>query len=288
MSTAAEPGTAVPVQAADAAAVLERVRERGPFVGCLTNLVVTNVTANALLAVGASPAMVDVPEEAAELARGADALLVNVGTPSEATAVVMREGAQAAKSAGTPWVLDPVAVGALTFRTRLAAELLTRRPTVVRGNPSEVLSLFGASGAGRGVDSTADSASALTAASELARREGTTVAVSGAVDYVTDGATVTEVGTGHPLMTRVTGIGCVLGALVAACAAVEDSPVLAAGAATAVLTVAAEVAAEDSTGPGSFAAALLDALHSVDADTLGVHLAAVAQAGPAAPRSGAR
>jgi hydroxyethylthiazole kinase len=272
MGTAAVAETAVPLRAADAAAVLERLRDRGPFVGCLTNLVVTGFTANALLAVGASPAMVDVPDEAAELAGAADALLVNVGTPSESSAAVMREGARAAHSAGTPWVLDPVAVGALTFRTRLAAELLTRGPAVVRGNPSEVLSLAGAAGSARGVDSAADSADAVAPAFELARREATTVAVSGPVDYVTDGASVVQVGAGHPLMTRVTGVGCVLGALVAACAAVEDSPLLAAGAATAVLTVAAEVAAQDAPGPGSFAVALLDALHSVDAHTLETHL----------------
>jgi hydroxyethylthiazole kinase len=273
MNTAAAPETAVPVRAAEAAAVLGRVRGRGPLVGCLTNLVVTNFTANALLAVGASPAMVDVPDEAAELARVADALLVNVGTPSEASAAAMRGATQAAQSAGTPWVLDPVAVGALTFRTRLATELLSRGPAVVRGNPSEVLSLAGASGAARGVDSAAESASALAPAVELARREGTTVAVSGAVDYVTDGDSVVEVSAGHPMMARVTGVGCVLGALVAACSAVEESPLVAAGAATAVLTVAAEVAAEKAAGPGSFAVSLLDALHHLDAATLESHLA---------------
>ncbi|MQA17631.1 MAG: hypothetical protein GEV09_27195, partial [Pseudonocardiaceae bacterium] len=135
--------------------------------------------------------------------------------------------------------LDPVAVGALTFRTRLATELLTTSPTVVRGNPSEVLSLAGATGTARGVDSVTDSASALTSAFELAGREGTTVAVSGAVDYVTDGASVVGVGTGHALMTRVTGVGCVLGALVAACCAVEETPLVAASAATAVSATSA-------------------------------------------------
>jgi hydroxyethylthiazole kinase len=245
-----------------------------PLVQCLTNLVVTGFTANSLLAVGASPAMVDEADEAAELAKAADALLVNVGTPSEASAASMRAAAQAAHASGTPWVLDPVAVGPLTFRTRLATDLLGRGPAVVRGNPSEVLSLAGATGSARGVDSAADAASALSTAFDLARREETTVAISGAVDYVTDGRQVVEVRTGDPLMTRVTGVGCVLGALVAACAAVEESPLLAASPPTAVLTVAAEVAAENSAGPGTFAVALLDALYRLDAGTLESHLQA--------------
>ncbi len=274
MSTVDVPAPVVPVPAGDAADVLARVRQRAPLVQCLTNIVVTGFTANALLAVGASPAMVDEADEAAELARAADALLVNVGTPSEGSATAMRAAAHAAHAVGTPWVLDPVAVGPLTFRTRLATELLTKSPTVVRGNPSEILSLAGATGTARGVDSATDSASALAPAFALAAREGTTVAVSGAVDYITDGASVVEVGTGHPLMTRVTGVGCVLGALVAACCAVEESPVVAAGAATAVLTVAAEVAVENSAGPGSFAVGLLDALYALDAAVLDRHLAA--------------
>jgi hydroxyethylthiazole kinase len=274
MSTVDLPATGVPVRAQDVADVLERVRQRAPLVMCLTNIVVTGFTANALLAAGASAAMVEEPDEAGELARAADGVLVNVGTVSERTAAAMRAAAHAAHAVGTPWVLDPVAVGPLTFRTRLATELLTKAPTVVRGNPSEVLSLAGATGSARGVDSALDSASALRPAVELARREGTTVAVSGAVDYITDGDAVVEVPTGDPLMTRVTGVGCVLGALVAACSAVEESPLVAASAATGVLTVAAEVAAARSPGPGSFAVALLDALHALDAETLDTHLAA--------------
>jgi hydroxyethylthiazole kinase len=269
--------TPVVVRGGKVVEVLQQVRRRTPLVQCLTNNVVTGFTANALLAVGASPAMVEEPEEAAELARTADAVLVNVGTPSEATAAAMRAAAHAAHAVGTPWVLDPVAVGPLTFRTRLATELLGRAPTVVRGNPSEVLSLAGATGTARGVDSAADAASALPVAVELARREGTTVAVSGPVDYVTDGESLLEVRNGHPLMARVTGVGCVLGAVVAACCAVQPSPLLGAGAATVLLTVAAEVAAEQAAGPGSFAVGLLDALHALDGDTVAAHLEAHAR-----------
>ncbi len=252
----------------EVARVLDAVRERAPLVHCMTNVVVTNFTANVLLAVGASPAMVENDRESAEFAGIADGLLVNLGTLSGERARAMRSAAAAADRAAKRWVLDPVAVGAMTFRTELAAELLDHRPAVVRGNSSEVLSLAGAAGAGRGVDSTVSSSAALGNARDLALRTGGVVAVSGEVDYVTDGSAVVEVHTGHPLMTRVTGVGCALGALVSACLAVEESALLAAVAATVVLTVAAEVAAETSAGPGSFALHLLDRLADLDADTL--------------------
>ena len=252
--------------------VLDAVRERVPLVHCITNVVVTNVTANGLLAVGASPAMVENAEESADFARIADGLLINLGTLSRERAEAMPLAAAAAQDAGKPWVLDPVAVGALAFRTTLAAELLEHRPAVVRGNASEVLALAGASGAGRGVDSTASSESAVDAARELARRTGGAVAVSGEVDQVTDGDTLVRVSNGSPLLTRVTGAGCLLGALVAACAGTGASPLDAAVAATGILTVAADVAAETSTAPGSFAVGLVDALFTLEGPALAERL----------------
>ncbi len=248
--------------------VLTAVRERAPLVHCMTNVVVAGFTANVLLAVGASPAMVENEQESAEFAGTADALLVNLGTLSAERARALPLAAAAAREHGKPWVLDPVAVGAMTFRTGLAADLLTSRPAVVRGNASEVLSLAGAAGAGRGVDSTVGAEAAVGTARALAARTGGVVAVSGAVDQITDGERLLQVRTGHELMTRVTGIGCALGALVAACYAVEDDPLLAATAATTVLTVAAEEAAAVSRGPGTFAVALVDALDALDGPTL--------------------
>jgi hydroxyethylthiazole kinase len=259
--------------AEDAIRVLGELRTRGPLVHCMTNIVVAGFTANVLLAVGASPAMVENSAESAEFAQVADAVLVNLGTLSPDTVTGMRAAVASAGRAGTPWVLDPVAVGALGYRTRFAAELVTGGPAVVRGNASEILSLAGAAGShGRGVDSTTSSGEALERAAGFARRSGTTVAVSGAVDYVSDGTTVLEVHSGNEMMTRVTGVGCALGALVAACCAVESSPLVAAGAATTILTVAAEVAVTTSRGPGSFAVSLLDALYGLDAQALRTHL----------------
>src|SRR3954469_10783323 len=192
------------------------LRDSTPLVHCLTNTVVQTITANALLAVGAAPAMVDEPAEAGEFAAVAWAVMVNVGTGQQRTAEAMRIAARAAGDAGTPWVLDPVAVGGLTFRTELAAGLASLRPAVVRGNASEVLALAGSGKGGRGVDSTASPDDALEGAGELARRTGGVVAVSGPADVVTDGTRVVRIGGGSALLPRTTGAGCALGALVAA------------------------------------------------------------------------
>ena len=244
------------------------LRDAAPLVHCLTNTVVQTITANALLAVGAAPAMVDEPKEAAEFAAIASAVLVNVGTVHERTAAAMLLAARAASDAGTPWVLDPVAVGALGFRTSLAAELADLGPTVVRGNASEVMALAGAGAGGRGVDSTAAADDAVEAATALARRTGGVVAVSGPVDLITDGTRTVRVGGGDALLTRTTGAGCALGALVAAYVAVTDDPLTGAVAAHGHVALAAASAARTAAGPGSFAIAWLDALDAVTADDL--------------------
>lgn len=253
--------------------MLARLREGAPLVQCLTNAVVTNFTANVLLALGAAPAMTDIPTEAGQFARIASGVLINVGTPHRDQRTGMREAAAAAAESGTPWVLDPVAVGALPVRTALAAELLDSSPTAIRGNASEVIALAGLGGGGRGVDTVDTPESAIAAAGSLAQQHGAVVAVSGARDLITDGTDVVRISNGHPFLTQVTGGGCALGAVTAAFLAVEEDRLAATAAATAVYTVAAEVAALNAAGPGSFAVAFLDALATVDADTLRARLA---------------
>lgn len=250
------------------AAALLALRARTPLVHCLTNTVVAGLTANVLLAAGAAPAMTDNAAEAAGFAARAGAVLVNLGTPYADTTQAMSCAIIGAQDAGVPWVLDPVGGGALPWRTALArAWLADGRPAIVRGNASEILGLAGGAG-GKGVDSTAAADDALTAAVELARRQRCVVAVSGAVDLITDGARLARMGNGSPLLTRVSGTGCALGALMAALAAVEPDALVAASAATALLTVAAERAAQHSAGPGSFAVALIDALYALQPDAL--------------------
>ena len=260
--------TARTVTATAVGEALEAFRDATPLVQCLTNIVVAQWTANLLLAAGAAPAMVDNAHEAGDFARIAGGVLVNLGTPYDETAGAMRLAAAAAADAGTPWVLDPVAAGGLRWRTDLAIELLgASAPTIVRGNASEVLALAGGTG-GKGVDATDSPEAAADVARAVARERATVVAVSGPTDHLTDGDRVVLVSNGHEWLTRVTGVGCSLGALMAGFAAAVDDPLLAAVAATAMLTVSADHAVTASRGPGGFASALLDELSLLTPATL--------------------
>jgi hydroxyethylthiazole kinase len=254
------PPSFAPISPAAVADTLAAVREKTPLVHCLTNIVVAQWTANVLLALGAAPAMVDNAHESGPFAAMADGVLINLGTPYDDTTAAMTAAVASAVQEHTPWVLDPVAVGPLAWRTEVAFRLLeVGTPAIIRGNASEILALAGGSG-GRGVDSVDTPEAAMGAGQALAARYGTVVAVSGPVDHITDGERMVKVANGHPWMTRVTGVGCALGAMMAAFASRTNDPLLAAVAATATLTIAAEKAAETSRGPGSFAVALLDEL----------------------------
>jgi hydroxyethylthiazole kinase len=251
-----------------AASVLHALRLASPLVHCMTNEVVQSFTANVLLALGAAPAMVIEPEEAAQFSPQASALLVNIGTLTAERGRAMLAAVHAANKSSTPWVLDPVAVGALSFRTRFAHDLLSLRPAAIRGNASEILALAGESGGGRGVDSIDDALSALPSAQSLARRTGAIVAVTGERDYVTDGEKSWAVAGGGILMTRVVGTGCALSAAVAACSALPASRLDNVAAACQFMKLAGEKAIQQSRGPGSFIPAFLDELYLLNAEAL--------------------
>ncbi|MFE6736848.1 hydroxyethylthiazole kinase [Microbacterium sp. NPDC057650] len=256
----------------DTARLLAELRAAPPLTHCITNSVVTGFTANVLLAVGAAPAMVDIVGESGMFASIASGLLVNLGTPTPEQRAATLEAVGGASAAGTPWVLDPVAIGVLPIRTDLARDLVGRRPTAIRGNASEILALAGLSAGGRGVDATDTTDAAAEAARLLAREHGSVVAVSGPVDLLTDGETEVRIANGTSLLTRVTGGGCALGAVMAAflgAARGTGIPALhAVAAASFVYEIAAERAAAASDGPGSFAVALLDALAVISSDDL--------------------
>jgi hydroxyethylthiazole kinase len=247
---------------------LVAIREQSPLVHSITNYVSMDVTANALLAVGAAPAMIHAEEEVEEFVGIAGALVVNIGTLSAPWVRAMERAADHAVELGKPWVLDPVGAGATAYRTGVAGDLARRRPTVVRGNASEILALAGTGAAARGVDSVHGSEAAAAVARELAEELGCTVAVTGATDYVTDGARTLRVHNGHPLMTRVTALGCAATALVAAALVVNRDPVEAAAHALAILGLAGEIAARQAEGPGSLRWRLMDALHQLDENAL--------------------
>ncbi len=249
---------------AHVASVLQHFRTRSPLVHCMTNDVVQTFTANVLLAIGASPAMVIEREEAAQFSAIADALLINVGTLTTDRADAMRAAIHNANDANKPWTLDPVAVGALDFRTRFCREILSLRPAAIRGNASEIMALKGLSAGGRGVDTTDSASAARPAAEQLAQETGAVVAVTGEVDYITDGSRTLKVVGGAPIMTRVVGTGCALSAVVAAGCALPGERLVNVAAACGLFAVAGGEAASESRGPGSFVAAFLDALYHLD------------------------
>jgi hydroxyethylthiazole kinase len=252
-------------------AALEDLRARRPLVHNITNYVAMSVSANVLLALGASPAMVHAAEEVEDFVAISDALAVNIGTLSPPWVTAMHAAVTRARALGKPWVLDPVGCGATPYRTQVAGELAALKPSVIRGNASEILSLAGQVGAGgKGVDSTAPSEYATAAATALAQRAGCVVAVTGATDYVCDGASCIAIHSGHALMPLSTALGCSLSAVTAAFTAVRP-PREAAVAALAVFGAAGSVAAEKCAGPGHLPAEICDALHRMDRATLSAH-----------------
>ena len=270
-------GDPTAVTAEEVRATVEAERAQPPLVHCITATVSMGIVADGLLAAGARPMMTVTLDEAPVVTTAAEALLVNLGTLSTDAATGIPATVEASRAAGRPWVLDPAAVGLAPVRTALARALLEQAPSVVRANASEVLVLAGAGTGGRGADSAADPDDAAAAAAHVAGRTGGVVAVSGPVDLVTDGTLVHRVAGGSPLLTRVTGTGCLLGALTAACAA-RATPMVAAVAATAWMAAAGGVAATAAPRPGSFRVALLDALDTLTPDDV-AHAAEVAGRG---------
>ncbi len=239
---------------------IQQLHAKSPLIHCMTNDVVQTFTANVLLALGCSPAMVIEPEEAEQFAAMASGLLINVGTLTTDRQHAMRLAVNSANKAGKLWVLDPVAAGALTFRTRFCHELLMLKPTAIRGNASEIMALVGVGRGGKGVDSLNTTHDALPAAQHLAKATNTIVAISGEIDYVTDGERTFAVTGGDPLMTRVVGTGCALSAVVTASCALSGDKLINIASVCAIMKQAGEIATQRCRGTGSFTPEFLDAL----------------------------
>jgi len=243
---------------------VERIRAEAPLVHNITNYVVMNTTANALLSIGASPVMAHAIEEVEEMAGMARALVINIGTLSAAWIESMIRAGRKAAEKGTPIVLDPVGAGATHLRTSTARRLLHEAPpSIIRGNASEIRALFYAEGGTKGVDSTHASEEALEAARVLAEHCRCVVSVSGETDLIVSSRSVIRVRNGHAMMPRVTGLGCTASALSGAFAAVNPDPLRAAAHAMAVMGIAGEIAVEGAGGPGSLQLRFLDALYNL-------------------------
>lgn len=247
------------------ATLLAAVRRQRPLVHNITNYVVMNTSANTLLAFGASPVMAHAVEEVEELAAVAGALVLNIGTLSAPWIAAMFKAGLAARTRGTPIVVDPVGAGATRLRTDTARRLLeVLRPAVVRGNASEILALAGGDFQARGVDAQHSVGQARAAAVALARGHETVVAVTGPEDFVSDGSREARIRNGHSLMARITGSGCAATALIGAVCAVTQDRFEAAVTALTLFGIAGEMAAAGTPGPGSFQVRLLDALDALD------------------------
>jgi hydroxyethylthiazole kinase len=243
-------------------ASVQEIRRRAPVVHSITNYVVMNNTANALLALGASPVMAHAEEEMAEMVALSAALVINIGTLSAAWIRSMFAAAEHACKRGIPIVLDPVGAGATTYRTSTARDLIdAARPCIIRGNASEIMALCSDGIRSKGVDSVNTASEALSAAQSLHQAFGSTVCISGETDYIVGEAGLIQVRNGHPMMTRVTGLGCTASALCGAFAAVEPDSMRAAAQAAIVMGIAGEMAAEGARGPGTLQVCILDALY---------------------------
>ncbi len=249
--------------------ILREIRKKQPLIHHITNFVVMNSTANVTLAIGASPIMAHAHEEMETVARFAGALNLNIGTLTQDWIQSMLLAGKAAGRRGIPIVLDPVGSGATSFRTDAAKRILVEVPvTVIRGNASEVMSLFSDEIRIRGVDSIETLDAVRDGAHRLARELKKVIVVTGAVDFITDGEKAIEVYNGHPMFARVTGSGCAATTAISCFCAVEADALTAAACALGYYGLAGEEAAHASQGPGSFQVALYDALCNLSDETM--------------------
>lgn len=249
------------------AGLLEKVRRENPLVHNITNVVVTNFTANGLLALGASPVMAYAHEEVAEMASIAGSLVLNIGTLRPEVVESMLIAGKAANTQGVPVILDPVGAGATAYRTETARKLMGELEiSIIRGNAAEIANVAGESWSIRGVDAGESGGDVFKLAVSAAKKLKTIVAVTGKDDVVTDGRSAIVIHNGHPILTRVTGTGCLLTSVIGAFAAVEKDLLMAAASAVTTYGVAAELAAEKcaDSGPGAFQVEFLNQLYLVN------------------------
>lgn len=250
--------------------VLAKVREQVPLIHNITNGVVTNFTANGLLALGVSPVMAYAKEEVADMATVADALVLNIGTLTAENVESMIIAGKAANKANTPVILDPVGAGATSYRTASVLRIMKEvKITLLRGNAAEVANVAGIKAEVRGVDSVSihDNRGIAVEASKLL---GVPVVITGEQDVVSYNGMLSLIQNGHPMLTKVTGTGCLLSSILGAFIAVEEDIFLASTAGLITYGVAAELAIEKTKeeGPGSFQIELLNQLAKVNEEDL--------------------
>ncbi len=254
--------------------LLARLRQKQPLVHHLTNWVTIYDCAQVVKVLGGSPVMAHAPEEVAQMTGLAGALVLNIGTLTPDFIAAMLLAAQAANAKGIPVVLDVCGAGATTLRDEASQRLLdAARIDIIKGNASEIARVSGMAVQTRGVDAAAVGADLKQVARELARQRQAVVAVTGAVDIVTDADRLFLINNGHPLMGQVVGTGCMATSIIGAFAAIEPDLTLAAACALICFGVAAELAAQPEIGPARFKERLFDALYFLNEQSLRARLA---------------
>lgn len=254
---------------------LYELRSARPLVHNITNMVVMNNTANALLAIGASPVMAHDKHEIKEIISLSSSLVINIGTISQPTAESMLIAAEHAHQIGCPWILDPVGAGISKLRNEVLEELLKLQPTVIRGNASEISALYNFEQVNtKGVDSTTSSSSVLTIGKALQKQQNTILCISGEVDYIISNTSIVEIANGHSMMTQVTGLGCTSTALIGAFLGLRKNSFEEAIAGVATLSLAGELAHHKSNGPGTLQLHLYDSLYNLSEKDIKLYLKA--------------
>lgn len=252
---------------------INAIRQKSPLVHNITNYVVMNNTANALLALGASPVMAHAEDEVSDMVNIAGALVINIGTLSDPWITSMFKAAARAKELNIPIILDPVGVGATQYRTGTARDLIhASSPSIIRGNGSEIMALCEEDVATKGVDSSSASDLAIDSARALNREFGSVVCITGETDYILSQDGMISVKNGDAMMPRVTGLGCTATALCGAFAAVNCDLHQAAAHAMAVMGIAGEIAAKTANGPGSLQLNFIDTLYQLSETHIKKHL----------------
>ncbi|MBR1645343.1 MAG: hydroxyethylthiazole kinase [Selenomonadaceae bacterium] len=256
------------------ARAVDEAREKNPLAPSITNTVTQDFVANAQLAVGGAAAMMYLPDECESIVKVAQAFYINMGTAMPFYEETLPRAAKACFDEKKPWVLDPVGIGMSELRTKLLLQLKEFKPSIIRGNASEIIALANlwglittTGGQVRGVESTEKVSAAKVAAVSLAKFTGGTVAVSGEEDLITDSKQVILCAGGSELFTKITGSGCALGGVMAVYAAVAD-PFIAAMAATVMFNFAGSKAAAEVNAPASFKVKFLDNLYTLRPDNI--------------------
>lgn len=253
--------------------ILEKIKKERPLVHHITNYVTVNDCANAVLALGGSPVMADDIKEVEEMVSIASSLVLNIGTLNERTIESFILAGRRANQLGVPVVLDPVGVGATTLRNQTVERILKEvKLSVLRGNMSEIKNIYGIEASTRGVDSIdnpLDGGSEF--AIDLAKRLGCAVAITGAVDIISDGIKVFYINNGHPILSNITGTGCMSSSLIGLCCGTGEGSLYGALGGIMIMGIAGEKAQERLMayeGLGSFKAYLMDAINSFSSEDI--------------------